>query len=256
MIRQESLAVLSTMDDETLLRPTAHPEQWRSAFDACDEPRAPVAAFSPTGYEAGYAYPLVVWLHSSGASEEELATVLPHVSCRNHVGVAPRGVAPSSLGRGYAWRGDRDGYAAAEESVFTAIDSVKNRFHIHNNRVFVAGVGVGGTTAVRLALAHPDRFAGAATFGGPLPTGDRLLRRVNEARELPLLIAASRKSDAYPEGRVCEDLRLLHSAGCRVAVRQYPGDDDLTTAMLSDLDRWIMDHVCGVNATSANRTDA
>jgi hypothetical protein len=49
----------------------------------------------------------------------------------------------------------------------------------------------------------------------------------------------------HPDRRVCSDLRLLHSAGCTVALRQYPGDDELTTSMLSDLDRWLMESVCG-----------
>jgi hypothetical protein len=44
---------------------------------------------------------------------------------------------------------------------------------------------------------------------------------------------------------MCRDLALLHSAGCRVAIRQYPGNDDLTTAMLADVNRWAMDIICG-----------
>ena len=55
----------------------------------------------------------------------------------------------------------------------------------------------------------------------------------------------SRDSRDYPDRRVCDDLRLLHSAGCTVALRQYPGGDELTTNMLSDLDRWLMEFVCG-----------
>jgi phospholipase/carboxylesterase len=45
-------------------------------------------------------------------------------------------------------------------------------------------------------------------------------------------------------------LRLLHVAGCTVALRQYPGGDNLTSNMLSDLDRWVMELVCSGNATS------
>jgi hypothetical protein len=40
-------------------------------------------------------------------------------------------------------------------------------------------------------------------------------------------------------------LRLLHSAGCTVALRQYPGGDELTTGMLADINRWMMERVCG-----------
>ena len=34
------------------------------------------------------------------------------------------------------------------------------------------------------------------------------------------------------------------AAGCTVALRQYPCGDDLTTTMLADLNRWIMEVVC------------
>jgi hypothetical protein len=45
-------------------------------------------------------------------------------------------------------------------------------------------------------------------------------------------------------------LRLLHSAGCTVALRQYPGCDEVTTDMLADMDRWLMDLVCGSRGDS------
>ena len=71
------------------------------------------------------------------------------------------------------------------------------------------------------------------------------MRRVNEPRKLPCLLTTSRESVLYPEKRVCDDLRLLHSAGCKVTLRHYPGDDELTDTMLSDLNNWLMELVCG-----------
>jgi phospholipase/carboxylesterase len=74
------------------------------------------------------------------------------------------------------------------------------------------------------------------------------LRRVNELRRVPCLLTTSRDSQFYPAAQVCRDLRLLHVAGCTVALRQYPGDDSLTSNMLSDLDRWLMELVCASKA--------
>ena len=99
--------------------------------------------------------------------------------------------------------------------------------------------------ALRLGLRRPEWFAGAASLNGPLPREHRLLSRVNEARRLPLLLQSGRDSEGYPESTVCDDLSLLHSAGCQVSIRQYPGADELTTVMLADLDRWAMGIVCG-----------
>ena len=87
--------------------------------------------------------------------------------------------------------------------------------------------------ALRLAWNHPHRCAGAASFGGPLPAHGRPLRHVNALRQMPCFLASGRHSEVYPEADVCRDLRLLHAAGCTVALRQYPCGDELTTVMLA-----------------------
>lgn len=210
---------------------------------------SPIATFVPQNYERNYAYPLVVWLHGQDQNECDLPHVMRHVSTRNYLAVAPRGAEPSDeVEGGYAWSDTPDGIEAATERAFDAIEQVTSRFKVHDGRVFLAGVGAGGTLAARLALRHPGSFAGVATFDGALPSGNAPLGRVNELRTLPILLAGSRESESYPEEQLCSDLRLLHSAGATVSVRQYPGGDDLTTAMLADFDRWMMEIVCGAAA--------
>jgi phospholipase/carboxylesterase len=207
---------------------------------------APLATFAPLSYEPGYAYPLIVWLHGSGGNERQLRQVMPHVSMRNYVAAAPRGTAIWDKGRsGFDWLQRSEHIEDAESRVFQAIAAAEKRYNIHDERVFLVGSGSGGTMALRIAWNNPQRFAGAATLGGPAPKRLCPLRCVNQMRHLPCLIAASRRSKAYPERRVCGDLRLLHSAGCTLALRQYPGGEELTTVMLADLNRWLMELVCG-----------
>jgi phospholipase/carboxylesterase len=204
----------------------------------------PFATFAPQNYESGYAYPLIVWLHGKAGNEHQLRRVMPHVSLRNFVAVAPRGTVTRANG-GYRWRQDLDNIEAAETRVFDCIAAASERFNVHSRRVFLVGVGCGGTMAARIGWNHPGKFAGVASIGGPLPTEHSPLRRINDARRVPLLVAMARSSPTYSEARVCSDLKLMHSAGCTVALRQYPGADDLTTAMLSDLNVWAMELVCG-----------
>jgi phospholipase/carboxylesterase len=208
--------------------------------------RAPYAMFAPMHYEPGYAYPLVVWLHSSPGNEHELRQVMPLVSMRNYVAVAPRGpVTERRQTNAFNWRQSDDEIEEADARIAHCVDLACRRYNIHANRIFLVGHGSGGTMAVRTAWNNPGRFAGVATIGGPLPSQLRPLREVKQMRRLPCLLAMARESRQYPDSRVCSDLRLLHSAGCTVALRQYPGRDELTTNMLSDLDRWLMGFVCG-----------
>lgn len=206
----------------------------------------PVATFLPVNYEPGYAYPLIVWLHEDGGSERHLPQVMQHLSTQNFVAVGPRGSHDSSRSvRGYRWPQKPTSIDAAAAAVADAIELASEEFNIQADRVFLVGHGDGGTMALRLAMQSPDSFAGVASINGRVPRRFGLLRNINRLRSLPFLIASSRENREYPESRVCDDLRLLHASGCSVALRQYPGDDDLTTCMLADVNRWVMSRVCG-----------
>jgi len=209
----------------------------------------PHATFAPLHYEPGYAYPLVVWLHGAGGDERQVRHVISKVSLRNYVAIAPRGTcAMPADDDGYCWQQTAEAIERAESRVFDCVEVACRRFNIHSDRVFLAGLGSGGTMALRTAWNHPGRFAGVASFGGSMPSDDRPLRNVNALRRLPCFVATGRQSGDYPESAVCRDLRLMHAAGCTVALRQYPCGDDLTTTMLADLDRWMMALVCSPQA--------
>lgn len=242
--------LVSPLEDTLPVDPAIHHDFAASVDDTRPAPsvtdeNAPFATFAPMHYERGYAYPLLVWLHGSDGNERQLRQLMPLISLRNYVAVAPRGTVTSDeddLACG--WAQSAEHVESAEQRVFDCIASATDRFHINPHRVFVAGYGYGGTMAVRVAWNSPDRFAGAATIGGPLPCGGQPLARVNQLRRLPLLLSTGSQAVRYDESRVCADLRLLHSAGFTAAIRQYPCGDELRTTMLSDLDRWIMEIVC------------
>jgi hypothetical protein len=58
------------------------------------------------------------------------------------------------------------------------------------------------------------------------------------------LLSVNVNRPTYPGDILCEDLRLLHSAGMPVSLRQYRGSDSVLPLMLSDVDRWIMCEIC------------
>jgi phospholipase/carboxylesterase len=206
---------------------------------------APHATFAPLHYEPGYAYPLVVWLHGTTGNERQVRRVMPRVSMRNYVSIAPRGTcATPADGDGFCWQQTAEAIEQAETRIFDCVEIASRRFNVHPDRVFLAGMDCGGTMALRTAWNHPGRFAGVATFGGSMPLHGRPLRNVNALRRLPCFVATGRQSGDYPEADVCRDLRLMHAAGCTVALRQYPCGDELTTTMLADFDRWMMALVC------------
>lgn len=209
--------------------------------------------FSPVGYEAGYRYPLVVWLHSQGSSERELTSVMAGLSLQNHVAIAPRGTDRMYGEKNYfTWRQNPTHIDLAAKRVEDSIFRAQEERNIHPGRVFIAGYGSGGTMALRIALRHPEWFAGVASLNGPMPTGFSPLGRFNDARRLPVLLGSGLDSEQYEVDCVYRDVRLLRTAGMKLDVRHFHAGDELLTSMLAEINAWIMDFVCaGSSATVA-----
>src|SRR5215831_12932233 len=205
------------------------------------------ALFAPLHYEANYAYPLLVWLHGGGDSQRQLRRIMPMVSLRNYVAVAPCGTvmleSEAEKRRGYQWLQSSQHVDEAEQKVFSAIRDAGNRFNIRDDRIYLAGFQSGGTMAMRIAAENPSKFAGVLSLCGPFPNQGAPLARLDDIRQVPLFVAACREGTYYPTTQVCDDLRLFHAAGISITLREYPGEDGLSPMMLSDIDRWIMEQI-------------
>jgi len=99
-------------------------------------------------------------------------------------------------------------------------------------------------------MSHPSRFAGVISLCGAFPTGRTPFGNLVEARRLGIFLASGRGSQTYPAAQVCEDLRLLHTAGLSITLRQYPCGQELMPQMLADVDRWIIEQIAPPCATA------
>jgi phospholipase/carboxylesterase len=204
------------------------------------------ALFAPLHYEPNYAYPLIVWLHGPGNDEWQLMRIMPLVSMRNYVAVAPRGFCAQGTDQdsgGWGWSQAPERIHEAEQRVFDAVEAASQKFNVAPQRIFLAGFDCGGTMAYRVAMNHPSRFAGVISLGGAFPSGQNPFGQWTQARRLGVFLGVGRDSFDYPPERVCEDLRLFHTAGISITLRQYPCGHQLSPQMLTDLDRWIMEQI-------------
>jgi len=203
------------------------------------------AVFAPVHYERKYAYPLIVWLHGARNDHTQLLRIMPEVSMRNYVAVAPRGFPAEGDGEaaGHDWPQNLRHIQEAQQRVFEAIAEARSRFHVAADRVFLAGFDCGGTMALRTALSFPERFAGVLSLSGCLPRNYTPFGRLEVARRLPVFLSVGRDSTVYSPTMACDDLRLLHTAGMSITLRQYPCGQELSVQVLRDVDRWIMEQV-------------
>ncbi len=212
----------------------------------------PHCVFSPIHYEAGYSYPLIVWLHGSESSEHELQQVMPLLSVRNFVGIAPRGTRRTSKNRRiFGWRQTAGEVADAGEQVRECLDIARSRFNVHPERIFVAGRGDGGTMALRIGMEYPELFAGAISLGGRVPRGGNAFRRINAARRLPLMLSVSPNAEEYTNQQVMDDLRLLHCGGFSLSLRLYPEGNGFTETMFADLNVWLLESFCSTSVSAS-----
>lgn len=186
--------------------------------------------FLPQGYEPGYRYPLLVWLPEETGFD--LGRAMARVSLRNFVAVQAAAPAPG---------------ADIAEPTWDAIDRACGRLSIHSDRIYLVGQGHGGRDAFRIACRQPRSFAGVASLGGGFPLDEGLFARIADVRRLPMLLCAPRDTDEAAAAQTDRTLRLFHAAGAQLALRIYPAaeTDKVSRAMLADLNRWVMDGVCG-----------
>ena len=206
--------------------------------------RLPVRTFLPTGYEPKYAYPLLVFFHGHGGSEEQILRLAPRLSRRNFICIGLRGpepIGPRLDGRlGYSWGVEAPDDELIEDYVLRAVEQARRSYHIHSERIYLAGFREGATLAYRLGLIFPDKFAGIIALNGAMPRRGGPLLRLPEVRQLRVLIGHGIANAVVPLSLARTDYRLLYTAGLAIEMHTYPATHRLHPDMLRDINRWII----------------
>jgi phospholipase/carboxylesterase len=225
----------------------SRPDEGFYTSEVCEPRRLPVRTFLPTGYEPNYAYPLLVFFHGQGGSEEQVLRLAPKLSRRNYICISLRGPVPAEPkadGRpAYSWGVDGQCDAFIEDYVLRAVEQTRRTYHVHSERVYLAGFCEGATLAYRLGFTFAGKVAGVIALNGSLPQADGPLFRLNQVRQLRVLIGHGIANAVVPLTIAKRDFRLLYTAGADVAMHTYPTTHRLHPHMLRDVNRWVMDHV-------------
>jgi phospholipase/carboxylesterase len=206
----------------------------------------PVRTFLPTGYEPNYPYPLIVFLHGHGGSEEQVLRLAPRLSRRNYICIGLRG--PEIIGtkpdgrlcRG--WGHDGQFLHLVEDYLIRAVEETRRMYHVHSERIYLAGVCEGATEAYRIAFSMPERIAGVIALNGALPRGGPLFRMA-EIRNLKVLVGHGIANVGVPLTMARRAARLLYTAGMDVRMHTYATTHRLHPDMLRDANRWLMEQV-------------
>jgi phospholipase/carboxylesterase len=206
--------------------------------------RMPVRTFLPTGYEPRYPYPLVVFFHGHGGNEEQILHLAPRLSRRNYICISLRG--PQDLGRredgrsAYSWGTLDVPDSLIEDYVLRAVELTRRSYHVHSERIYLAGINDGATLAYNLGLTFPQKFGGVISLNGSMARQGRPLFRLPALRQLGVFIGHGIANVKVPLSLAREDRRLLWTAGLNVQMQTYPATNRLHPDMLRDINRWII----------------
>ncbi len=207
--------------------------------------RLPLRTFLPTGYEPNYPYPLLVFFHGQGGCEEQILRLAPRLSRRNFICISLRGLdplGPRPDGRlGYAWGTEGRCDSLIEDYVFRSIEQTRRQYHVHSERIYLAGFREGATLAYRLGMVFPERFGGVISLNGAMPRRGGPLLRLLEVRQLKVLIGHGIANPIVPLAMAERDFRLFYAAGMSVKMHTYPTTHRLHPDMLRDVNRWVME---------------
>jgi predicted peptidase len=193
----------------------------------------PYRLLKPRDYGATRAYPLVLFLHGSGSrgadneaqlqvgisewlgSDEAMATY----PCFFVVPQCPRDE-DSQVG---SWWNPDPGRPRITDPTRLALEivaAVQKEFSVDANRLYIAGLSMGGFGTWRVITEYPDRFAAAVSIcGGGDPTQAARIAKV------PVWIFHGSNDSVVPVQRSRDMYQALLRAGGHPGYTEYPGVD-------------------------------
>ncbi len=204
---------------------------------------APNAVSVPQYYEPKYAYPLIVWLQPAGCRAPDLSQIMPVLSERNYLGTVSRlsfaigNLSDLSLGERLPgaspvpWNWAQD----LRRDVLHA----RRNYHVHSERIYLAGIGAGASAAMQMLLEKPEWFAGAIALDPDLELAQVSLRHLRELSGKRLFTTSVMRSSELTDLE-----RLCFGAGLDVTHKNYPTELSLHRKVLLDVDHWLMSEIC------------
>ncbi len=228
---------------------TDRPEEGFYTTQLPSFPERPVRTFLPTDYQPRYPYPLVVLFHGNGGSEEQVLKLAPKLSRRNYICISLRG--PRELGvrpdgrQAFGWTTDADAdpdpSGEVDDYLISAVEQTRRTYHVHSERVFLAGVCEGTAVAYRVGFRMADRIAGVIALNGTIPKpAGRPLFDPRAVRGLRVLIGHGVSNADVPFEQAKKDHRLLYAVGADVQFSPYRTTHDIHPDMIRDVNKWIM----------------
>ena len=200
-----------------------------------DNTLQPYTVLLPESFDPGKSYPLIVFLHGSGADDQGAIRNMEELNLKESVTALGY---PLILPKG---RGLHSGYKnSAGQDVFDSIEHFLSLYpNIRREHIILIGHSMGGVGAYRLGLLKPDYFRALVILAGPLDSGflDQMEKFRNQ--NLFLVYGARDKADWVSDSRAA--VEKLTAVGANFEYIELPDAGHmLDGAPWSEVIDWIM----------------
>jgi phospholipase/carboxylesterase len=186
-----------------------------------------------------------VWFHNDGGNEDDLEPVMKAMSPQNYCGLALRGNHRFKHPEAYGWNQSEVSFGKVSLASLVNVTArrLRKAFHIHSERIFVAGSGTGADIAMQLLLTHPDWFAGAVLMDPPCDLAGETAVESGGLRGKHVLQTVSRQSPNAQLARNVEMVRLLRTCGADIDVRMTDSELDVFSSDVRFVDHWLISRI-------------
>lgn len=202
----------------------------------------PVSIFVPERYEEKYAYPLLIWFHDSGRNEGQLEQVISAISPQNYCGLGIQGNQALPDGDSFDWNTESLEYGAVSlrDLLSVTVRRLRRAFHIHSERIFLAGAGRGAGIALQQLAETPDWYAGAVLLSPEcgMPLMETLALTTLHGKSV--LWTESRNASSEHLARNVEAVQLARHAEADLHVRITDTVLDPESPDVRFVDHWLL----------------
>jgi predicted peptidase len=195
------------------------------------------------GKEPGKKWPLMMFLHGSGESGDNLEKVKmhgPHKLVAGGKEFPFLVLSPQSPGGG--WN---------TEVLGALLDDVMKRYSVDEDRVYLTGLSMGGYGTWDMAMSYPDRFAAIAPICGGSTSW-----KARRIKHIPTWIFHGAKDPVVPVRNGQEMYDAMKAAGADVKITIYPEaqhDSWTVTYDNPELYTWFLSHKRGAPPALAGK---
>ena len=177
----------------------------------------------PTGYDDNTAYPVLVYLpYTGGTALRGFIQYVPVMEVCSFILVLPPGKGSTA---DHSWEGFSACIERYEAHIEEALDWVREKYRIDEERIFLAGYSLGGDLSWALSVRNPERYRGAIMMGTRCGyrAGEQTLQSLKSRDFRAFFLTGADELPARYDG-MNQANQLLQSNGIQTIYREVPGE--------------------------------